>query len=76
MATMPIKEEYFNIDLKGINAIKLTKRDLEEEMSETMKNMIYDNPNSFGRTYGEHRNYLELTELEHYEIFKYTKKRN
>src|SRR5690554_1173240 len=34
---------------------------------------IYDNPNSFGKTYGEHREFLELNDEEHFEVYKYAK---
>lgn len=69
----PVKEEVFGIDLKPINAVKLTKRDLNEELSSSQMNRIYDSPNSFGRTYGEHRAFLELTDENHYDIYKYAK---
>ena len=69
----PIKEEVFNLDLKPINAVKLTKRDLNEELSASQMNRIYDTPNSFGRTYGEHRAVLELSDEEHLEVYKYAK---
>lgn len=36
-------------------------------------NRIYDTPNSFGRTYGEHRAFLELSDEEHFEVYKYAK---
>ena len=36
-------------------------------------NRIYDSPNSFGRTYGEHRTFLELSDMEHYDVYKYAK---
>jgi sialic acid synthase SpsE len=54
-----------------MNAVKLTKRDLKEELSDTQMNRIYDNPNSFGRTYGEHRAFLELTDEQHFEVYKH-----
>ena len=72
----PIKEELFNIELKPINAIKMTKRDLEEELSASQMNSIYDSPNSFGKTYGEHRAFLELSDEEHFEVYKYAKEKN
>jgi sialic acid synthase len=72
-AAKEVKEELFNINLKGMNAVKLTKRDLEAELSDSQMNMPYDNPNSFGKTYGEHRKFLELSEEQHYEIYKYAK---
>ena len=69
----PVREETFGIDLKPINAVKLTKRDLKEELSVSQMNKPYDSPNSFGRTYGEHRAALELSDEEHFEVFKYAK---
>lgn len=58
---------------KPINAVKLTKRDLNEELSASQMNRIYDTPNSFGRTYGEHRAFLELSDEEHLDVYKYAK---
>ena len=69
----PIREDVFNLDLKPINAVKLTKRDLNEELSASQMNRIYDTPNSFGRTYGEHRAFLELSDEEHLEVYNYAK---
>ena len=69
----PIKEEYFNIDLKPMDAIKLTKRDLSEELSVSQMNKLYDSPHSFGKTYGEHRAFLELSDEEHFEVYKFAK---
>lgn len=56
-----------------IDAVKLTKRDLAEELSSSQMNRPYDTPNSFGKTYGEHRQFLELSDEEHYEVYKYAK---
>lgn len=69
----PVHEDVFNLDLQPMDAIKLTKRDLTEELSASQMNRLYDNPNSFGRTYGEHRAALELSDEEHYEIYKHAK---
>jgi len=33
----------------------------------------YDSPHSFGKTYGEHRAFLELSDEQHYEVYKYAK---
>lgn len=73
LVSRPIKEESFGLDLKPIDAVKLTKRDLSEELSVSQMNRPYNNANSFGKTYGEHRAYLELSDEEHYEIYKYAK---
>lgn len=69
----PIREDSFDIEIKPINAVKLTKRDLDEELSTSQMNRIYNSPNSFGRTYGEHRAYLELSDEEHFDIYTYAK---
>lgn len=73
MVARPIVEELFSLDLRPINAIKLTKRDLNEELSASQMNAKYENPNSFGNTYGEHREFLELSDEEHFECYKYAK---
>ena len=69
----PIKEDDFGIDIQPINAVKLTKRDLSEELSSSQMNRPYDNPNSFGKTYGAHRQFLELSDEAHFEVYKYAK---
>ena len=73
MVSVPIKESLFNIELKGIDAVKMTKRDLSEELSASQMNRAYTGPNSFGKTYGEHREFLELSFEEHKECFDYAK---
>lgn len=71
----PVHEEDFNLDLKPMNAVKMTRRDLNEELTATQMNRIYDTPNSFGRTYGEHRAFLELDDQAHFEVYKYAKEK-
>lgn len=73
LVSRPVKEEVFGLTLKPMNAVKMTKRDLSEELTTSQMNRIYDTPNSFGRTYGEHRAFLELSDEEHYEVYKYAK---
>lgn len=73
LVARPIKEDTFGLDLPPIDAIKMTKRDLNEELSASLMNRIYDTPNSFGHTYGEHRAFLELTDEEHFEVYKHAK---
>ena len=72
-ASIPVYDDLFNEVLQPLNAVKLTKRDLEFELSASQMKMPYINKNSFGKTYGEHRAFLELSDEEHYEIFKYAK---
>jgi sialic acid synthase SpsE len=68
-----IKDDVFGNILKGMDAVKLTKRDLKQELSQSQMDKIYDSPHSFGKTYGEHRQKLELTDEEHFEVYKYAK---
>ena len=73
LVSRPVKEEVFGLTLKPMNAVKMTKLDLSEELTTSQMNRIYDTTNSFGRTYGEHRAFLELSDEEHYEVYKYAK---
>ena len=72
-AARPVVDGLFGRELKRMDAVKFTKRDLAEELSASAMNRPYDNPNSFGKTYGEHREALELSEEEHFELYNYTK---
>ncbi len=71
----PVKDDLFGTQLRPMNAIKLTKRDLKEELSVSAMNRPYTGYHSFGKTYGEHREFLELSDEEHYEVYKYTKEK-
>ena len=73
LVSREIKDEVFGNVLKGMDAVKLTKRDLNQELSASQMSRIYDNPNSFGNTYGEHRAALELSNQQHFEIYKHAK---
>ena len=75
-AARPVHEGLFNLDLKPMNAVKMTKRDLASELSASMMAKPYDSPHSFGKTYGEHREFLELSNEEHYECYLYAKSLN
>jgi len=71
MAAMPIY--YADRKLPGMDAVKFTKRDLTEEMTVTQWNEPYPGEHSFGRTYGEHRQALELTDRDHAALYLYAK---
>jgi len=75
-AARPIIEDLFGLELNTMNAVKLTKRDLNEELSNSQMNRPYDTIHSFGKTYGEHRAFLELNDDQHFECFKYAKSKN
>jgi len=53
----------------GVDAVKLQKRDNKSLYTKTLYNKSYENPNSFGNTYGEHREFLEFG-LEEYKELK------
>ncbi len=57
----------------GANAVKLQKRDNKALFSTAQYNSPYDNPNSYGATYGEHREYLEFGREEYLELKEYAK---
>lgn len=73
MAARQIENELFDLHLRGMNAVKLTKRDLREELSQSQMSRPYSSPHSFGRTYGEHREVLELSDEEHFEVYRHAK---
>ena len=58
------------------NAVKFQKRDVDSEFTSEAYNKIYDNKNSFGYTYGQHRKFLEFDESQHREIFQYASSKN
>ena len=56
----------------GVNAVKLQKRDVRNLYTRSMYAKPYDNENSFGATYGEHREFLEFGRDEYVELKTYT----
>ncbi len=56
------------------DAVKFQKRNNKELLSEEEYNTPHPNPlNSYGKTYGEHREYLEFTLDQHIELMEYCK---
>ncbi|QGJ70995.1 Spore coat polysaccharide biosynthesis protein spsE [Planctomycetales bacterium 10988] len=49
----------------GVDAVKITKRDLDWELATHLRDRPYSGPHSFGATYGEHRRALELSAEAH-----------
>jgi len=72
-AARPVKDDLFNLDLPRMDAVKLTKRDLKQELSASQMSREYNSPHSFGKTYGEHREKLELNDEQHFELYQYAK---
>lgn len=75
IASRPVKDDLFGLSHAPMDAVKLTKRDLKEELSASQMAKPYDTPHSFGKTYGEHRANLELDDEQHFELYQYAKAR-
>ena len=73
LVSRPIYEETFGLELKPMDAVKMTKRDLNEELTNSQMRKEYLGHQSFGKTYGEHRAFLELSDEEHFEVYKFAK---
>jgi N-acetylneuraminate synthase/sialic acid synthase len=65
------KEMFKSAKECGANAVKLQKRNNRELFTAAGYNKPYDNPNSYGETYGEHREFLEFGESEFKELQAY-----
>jgi N-acetylneuraminate synthase/sialic acid synthase len=55
----------------GAHAVKLQKRNNRELYTRAMYDSPYDNENSYGRTYGEHREFLEFDRDQYVELQRY-----
>lgn len=55
----------------GADAVKFQKRKVERILTREGLDMPYANNNSFGKTYGEHKRVLELSDENYYELKKY-----
>jgi len=55
----------------GANVAKFQKRCARELLTPEQYNAPYDNPHSYGRTYGEHREFLEFDAATHAALKKY-----
>ncbi len=67
------RELFREAKLAGANAVKLQKRDNRALYTRAAFNKPYDNENSFGATYGEHREFLEFGLKEYRELQRYAK---
>lgn len=59
----------------GADAVKLQKRDNRSLYTRDLYNKPYDNENSFGKTYGEHREHLEFGRSQYEELLAYGKEK-
>lgn len=62
--------------LYEVNAVKFQKRNNKEVFTKSYYNRPYDNENSFGKTYGEHREFLEFNKDQYKELMKCAKDNN
>jgi len=60
----------------GVDAVKFQKRDNKSLFTKDFYDSPYDNPNSYGATYGKHREYLEFGMSEYKELIDYSNKLN
>jgi len=65
------RELFREAKLAGAHAVKLQKRDNQGLYTRAAYNKPYDNENSFGSTYGEHREFLEFGAKEYRELQAY-----
>ena len=65
------RELFREAKLAGAHAVKLQKRDNKALYTRAAYNRPYDNENSFGATYGEHREFLEFGDKEYRELQTY-----
>jgi N-acetylneuraminate synthase/sialic acid synthase len=65
------KELFRAAKTAGAHAVKLQKRDNRALFTREAYDKPYDNPNSFGETYGTHREFLELGWDEYVELKRY-----
>jgi N-acetylneuraminate synthase/sialic acid synthase len=71
--TAKARELFLRAKECGANAVKLQKRDNRSLYTSAMFNKPYENENSFGRTYGEHREFLEFDRVQYQELQAYAK---
>ena len=67
------KQLFIKAKNAGANAVKLQKRNNKKLYTKKFYNSIYDNINSYGKTYGEHREKLEFGEDQYKELFNFAK---
>jgi sialic acid synthase len=71
IAAAPIRDFFSGKTLQGVDAVKFTKRDLDEELTKEFCDRPYISAHSFGKTYLEHRKVLELSIEQHAELQRY-----
>lgn len=67
------KELLHAAKLCGVDAVKSQKRNIDELLTPEERARPYSSPHAFGRTYGEHRQALELSPDDWAELFDYAR---
>jgi len=67
------KKLFFTAKECGADAVKLQKRDNKELYTSEFYNEPYQSENSYGKTYGKHRDYLEFGKKEYKALIKFAK---
>jgi len=57
----------------GVDAVKFCKRDIKSDLTKAKYDSLYPSEDSFGKTYGQHREFLELSKEQHSELKEYAK---
>lgn len=65
------KELFCRAKKCGVDAVKLQKRDNVSLFTQELYDSPYNNPNSYGATYGLHREYLEFNKDQYFELKKH-----
>lgn len=74
MGKLDVCKEMFKVAKEcGADAVKLQKRDNRALFSKALYDQVYDNPNSYGDTYGQHREALEFNKAQYTELKAYAK---
>lgn len=60
----------------GVSAVKFQTKDIETAFPQELLNKNYEGPNSFGKTYREHKQVLELSFSQLEELKNYSEKKN
>ena len=66
-------EMFKQAKLCGVDAVKLQKRNNKELYTKSFYETTYENKNSYGKTYGEHREKLEFNENQYKTLIAYAK---
>ena len=74
MGSLETCREMFRVAKEcGANAVKLQKRDNRALYTRALYEQVYDNPNSYGETYGKHREALEFGQAEYVNLKEYAR---